>query len=533
MIMRRLLAVLALMLITAAGTNAQQVPQGFNYQGIVRDDAGGVAANQTVTLRLSVVDGATSNAEYVETHQVTTNTFGLFTLQVGRGNRVSGSFGGVTWKNGNKSLKVEVDLGTGFIDLGSSQLQSVPYALVAGSLAGPVNLALNDLSDVTAGAPSAGDVLKWNGTAWISEDDIAGFELPFADTVSTTALTPLLRLRQLGDGEVLRLEGGSGLSTTSLLTLDHQGQGNGVTAVVHGRAGNPGHFRIDNPDNGDAAVYGITNGVGNAGYFEITNRISDSAAVRAMTTGTGAGVHGESSGNGRAYGIYGMATGECVSDPTGLRSICPVGVYGQAIYGPGVYGYGSDAAPGVQAFSRNGHAFVALGPTAVPGFPEMRFHVANTGKTYARGNFFTPESFASSRNGMATLATPGDTGIAPGDILVVSAGGTIVESTDTNMTTVIGVRVENPAFIAGQLLDDDGNSAVTNEIGVAATGFVTINVSDENGAIAPGDLIVSSSTRGHGMKAPADAVQGSIVAKALQAFAGPGTGSIRAVVMLR
>ncbi|MGE3801643.1 MAG: hypothetical protein AB7H80_11535 [Candidatus Kapaibacterium sp.] len=533
MIARRLLAFTAFTLLTVATASAQQIPQGFNYQGIARDDAGAVVASQTISLRLSIINGATSTAEYVETHQVTTNGFGLFTLQVGEGTRVSGSFNGVTWAAGNKLMKVEADLGAGFVDLGASQLQSVPYALVAGSLAGPLNVAINDLSDVNAGTPTTGNVLKWNGTRWIADDDIAGFELPFADSASTTALTPLLLLHQEGDGEAIRLEGGNGLSTTNLLTLDNQGQGRTLSATLHGRKGVAGAFTIDNANNTDPVIQSVTSGVGNAGNFAINNLFSDSAAVRASTTGTGAGVHGESSGNGRAYGVYGLATGECVPDLSGLRSICPAGVYGRAIYGPGVYGYSSDIGPGVQAYSQNGYAFVGLGPTANPGFTAMRFHVTNAGKTYAEGDFYTPQSFASSRNGLATLVAPGDTGIAPGDVLVVSAAGNIVESTDTNMTTVVGVSIANAAFIAGHLLDDDGNSTRTNEIGVATSGFVTINVTIENGAIAPGDLLVSSSTRGHAMKAPAGAAQGTIIAKAVQSFTGPTEGSIKAVVMLR
>ena len=533
MITRILYAVLTLALITIGSVQAQQVPQGFNYQGIARDAGGNVVAGQTVSLRISLIDGGTNTPEYVETHQVSTNTFGLFTAQIGGGTAVSGTFAGVTWGNGDKLLGAEVDLGSGFVDLGSAPLQSVPYALVAGELAGPIDLAVDDLSNVNAGAPGTGQVLKWDGTRWVADNDVAGFELPFADTASTTALTPLLLLRQEGKGPTMHLLGGDGGSAAHVLVVENNGLSDALSITALGEEGGAGFFRIDNRRSGDRALSGITDGVGNAGYFEINNITSDSAAVRAFTNGTGAGVYGGSSGNGRAYGLYGVANGQCITDQSGLRTICPIGVYGTASFGPGVYGHGSDVGPGVQAYSENGHAFVGLGPTQNPGFSDMRFYVANTGKTYAEGSYVTPKSFSSSRNAVAALLSPGDTGISPGDVLVVSPGGAFLESNDTNMTTVIGVVVEDPAFVTGNLLDDDGNSTSTNEISLATSGIVAINVNDENGRILPGDLLVSSTENGHAMKAPVDPAPGTVVAKALETFGGPGSGSIKAVIMLR
>ena len=533
MMTRILYVVLTLALIAIGSVQAQQVPQGFNYQGIARDANGGVVAGQTVNLRLSIIDGATTASEYVETHQVSTNSYGLFTTQIGNGTPFSGTFAGVTWENGNKLLQAEVDLGSGFIDLGSAPLQSVPYALVAGGLAGPITLTVDDLSDVTAGAPANGQVLKWDGTTWVAGDDVAGFELPFADTASSTALTPLFLVRQEGTGPGIHLQGGNGVSSSSLLVIENNGRGEALSVTARGEQSSGGIFRIDNRRSGDRALSGVTNGVGNAGYFEINNLTNDSAAVRAFTNGTAAGVYGESSGNGRAYGLYGVANGECITDFSGLRTICPIGLYGTASFGPGVYGHGSDVGPGVQAYSENGHAFVGLGPTETPGFSDMRFYVANTGKAYAEGSYFTPRSFSSGRNAMATLIPPGDTGIGPEDLLVVSGAGAFVASSNTNMTTVVGVAVANPAFVAGNPLDDDGNSTSINEIALATSGIVTIKVNDENGQIAPGDLLVSSSERGHAMKAPDDPASGTIVAKALEMFGGPGSGSIKAIVMLR
>ena len=67
----------------------------------------------------------------LETHSVTTNQFGLFTASIGTGVVVAGNFSTIDWSLNSKYLQVEIDLGAGFADMGTSQLLSVPYALFA------------------------------------------------------------------------------------------------------------------------------------------------------------------------------------------------------------------------------------------------------------------------------------------------------------------------------------------------------------------------------------------------------------------
>jgi hypothetical protein len=54
---------------------------------------------------------------------------GLFTVQLGS----SVSLGAVNWASDNKFMQVEIDLGSGFVDIGTQQMLSVPYALYASS----------------------------------------------------------------------------------------------------------------------------------------------------------------------------------------------------------------------------------------------------------------------------------------------------------------------------------------------------------------------------------------------------------------
>lgn len=115
-------------------TNALAQFEGFNYQGVARDNSGSVIANSSISLRLSILDGSVSGiSEYIETHNLTTNQFGLFALVVGKGTTVSGTFSNVGWGAGKKFLKVELDIngGTNYSFIGTNELITVPFALYA------------------------------------------------------------------------------------------------------------------------------------------------------------------------------------------------------------------------------------------------------------------------------------------------------------------------------------------------------------------------------------------------------------------
>lgn len=147
--MKKNLYLLIVVLATAI-TVYGQAPGIFNYQGIARNSVGNVLENKTITLRLSIHDiSATGPIVYQESRTVTTNPFGLFNLQVGStgANNVTGSIGTVNWTTGNKYLQVEIDPagGNSFMNLGTTQLASVPFALNA-SGATPLGVAGGDLS---------------------------------------------------------------------------------------------------------------------------------------------------------------------------------------------------------------------------------------------------------------------------------------------------------------------------------------------------------------------------------------------------
>jgi len=130
-----------LLLFVTAGVMAQ-VPQGFSYQAVALNASGGAVVSSPVKIRVSILEeSATGIAAYVETHNPTTNNVGLFTLTIGQGTATTGTFAGVNWSQNSKFLKVDIDVnnGTNYITVGSSQLLSVPYAMFAGAVAGVSN----------------------------------------------------------------------------------------------------------------------------------------------------------------------------------------------------------------------------------------------------------------------------------------------------------------------------------------------------------------------------------------------------------
>ncbi len=107
-----------------------QSPQSFQYQAVVRDAAGIALVSQPVNFQISIISGSiTGTVEYTETHSATTNTFGIVTLLIGNGTPVTGTFSGIVWGISSHFIKIEADLGSGYIDMGTTQLLSVPYAL--------------------------------------------------------------------------------------------------------------------------------------------------------------------------------------------------------------------------------------------------------------------------------------------------------------------------------------------------------------------------------------------------------------------
>ncbi len=109
-----------------------QVPNGLNYQAIVRDNAGKPISTRNVTFKFSILKGSTTGTLiYSEEQKVVTNEFGLANLYLGYGFPLQGKFDQIAWEQGGYFLKTELDPngGSNFELSSVSPFLSVPYAL--------------------------------------------------------------------------------------------------------------------------------------------------------------------------------------------------------------------------------------------------------------------------------------------------------------------------------------------------------------------------------------------------------------------
>jgi hypothetical protein len=125
-----------LILLAISYTGFAQAPSLLNYQGVARNAVGNPLPNQLMKLRLTIRNNSiTGPVMYSETRSIQTNLGGLFAVQIGSEGAIlkTGTMGGINWQVGIKFLQVEIDQKSdnNFLDMGSVQLVSVPYALDA------------------------------------------------------------------------------------------------------------------------------------------------------------------------------------------------------------------------------------------------------------------------------------------------------------------------------------------------------------------------------------------------------------------
>ena len=128
-------AFLICLLLASTGIFAQ-APQGIPYQAIARNSSGAILVSQAIRVRFSIHDSvATGSIIYQETFNPTTTTQGLFNVNVGMGTASIGTFSSINWGMNGKFMQVELDPagGTSYVDMGTMQMMSVPYALYSGT----------------------------------------------------------------------------------------------------------------------------------------------------------------------------------------------------------------------------------------------------------------------------------------------------------------------------------------------------------------------------------------------------------------
>jgi hypothetical protein len=162
-------------------------------------------------------------------------------------------------------------------------------------------------------------------------------------------------------------------------------------------------------------------------------------------------------------------------------------------------------------------------------------------------------SFRPSSTDMASLVEVAEP-VEPGDVLVIDPerAGSMSLARQAGDTAVFGIVASEPGVVLGSdpigeggsiepdgllepVSDPTGDGATVHggafRVPVAVSGMVLCKVDAGYGDIRPGDLLTTSPTPGHAMRAD-DPAAGTILGKALEPRE-TGTGVIRVLVMLR
>jgi hypothetical protein len=494
-VMRRLLVAACVLL--ASHEAWAQLPRTISYQGVLADAAGNLVPDGNHTLTLTLYDAASGgSAVFTETQSVPV-VRGVFNSILG-----SATAGGIppgALFDRAYFLGISVDGGAELVP--RTVLTASPYALRASVADAVTDLAITNakIADgtitpgkiATTGA-AAGQALTFNGSTLAYGNP--ALKLPYTANVSSAST--LLSLTNSGSGIALVAAAVSGYGLYAI------SNGVGSTAVY---GGHPNGMAIlgESSSNSAGAVVG-RNDTGGYGIYGVN-------------TGSGDGVYGEVSGSG--LGVAGAFRNANQSNNNATVRVSNVGL------GPVLYVEQNNiaAAGDLAIFVKNG---------------ANRVRFDHTGKGFFNGG---------TQTGGADVAEAFETtepiaAYEPGDVLVISTtrNRTVERSTGAYSTRVAGVYATKPGVlltesssVADQTDTDLRNPDLRNTVPMGIVGVIPTKVSGENGSIQRGDLLVTSSTPGHAMRAGAQPAAGTIIGKALEPFEGAGTGRINVLVSIR
>jgi len=160
-----------MVLLMVASSIFGQVPASFKYQAVLRDARGNIKANIATQLTISVLtEDANGTAVFSETHSASTDGYGLINLEIGKGTPTVGTLSDIDWGASTYFIKVDVD----GVEMGTSQLLSVPYALyakTAGNVTGNITETDPVFTDSQAAIITANHITKLNNLSGVNTGD--------------------------------------------------------------------------------------------------------------------------------------------------------------------------------------------------------------------------------------------------------------------------------------------------------------------------------------------------------------------------
>lgn len=263
---------------------------------------------------------------------------------------------------------------------------------------------------------------------------------------------------------------------------------------------------------------------------------------------TGIGMYGHANYNGigvlgqidsqdnSGIGVYGRSGGSCCGIPgvfeqdaaaTGGYPVILVGQYLDANKQiQQVFSVDTNSVGGPSFFATGNGSDLYVG--RVQNSATNVFRVDVTGAVYADGGYHTGGAdFAESFEVQGSTAA-----YAAGDVLVIDQSATrrLTQSSRAYSTLVAGIYSTKPGMLASPY---GMNQAHQPDIPLAVVGVVPCKVTTENGAIQPGDLLVTAAKPGYAMKGTdRNQMVGAVLGKALEPLA-KGDGVIQVLVSLQ
>lgn len=226
--------ILVLIGMSLLGTATAQAPQAFKYQAVVRNKLGKILDNRIVNFRISILEGNVSGLPvYTEIHNSTTNDYGLVNLTIGMGAVVTGDFSMIDWGNGEHFVQIEVDInaGSNYELMGTSQLLSVPYALYAeraGSAGGSNDLDTDPSNEIQTLSKNGTTITLSQGGGSVT-DEVNDADANPNNELQTLAIAG--NQLSISSGNTVTLPAGSGSPQTLTRSADSLYLSNGGGSV--------------------------------------------------------------------------------------------------------------------------------------------------------------------------------------------------------------------------------------------------------------------------------------------------------------
>jgi hypothetical protein len=416
---------------------------------------------------------------------------------------------------------------------------------------------------LSATGGKTGQVLGTDGSSLTWKDSSGSFSLPYSGSASTAVSTDALRVENTGAGRAFQ---GISKSDTAVWAVSTSGRGidgwsqtnDGVvgSTATAGKAGVWGHSTVGIGVNGmstsAAGVSGFsTSGVGVTGWST-----SNDGVVGSTETAGKSGVWGHST---VGIGVNGMSTSAAGVNGASTSGI---GVTGRSTSNDGIVGVTETAgksgvwghnSKGVGVTGSSSADVGVVGFTSASSSTTAGVVARNTGGgvgLYVEAG--TSKQAAILRGNVRLLSySSGATVMELGEGLDYAEGFDVSDATEPSPGSVLVIDPSDPGRLALSTRPYDrgvaGIVAGANNLGsgvrlgaggfdvdVALAGRVYCSVDAGTEAIAPGDLLTTSSTPGHAMKATDVArSQGAVLGKAMQPFAKGKRGQILVLVALQ